>query len=468
MNRSCERITTEAGVEEQMSIGISNDIRAVVPTMPYRNTTAMVDWLCDALGFQKQVIVKGEDEKIKHAELAFGESMIMVVGVQDSPFEKLVVHPDQVGGVETQTCYLIVADVEAHFARAKAKGAEIIFAVRVENHGGRGYACRDPEGHMWMFGTYDPRRSLFPKRAPDPGAPRKRASVLPLLFSALTLASVVLAVWSYSEMRRTTLVLDRITGLSGAPPAGSDGLGQPEGPARHTVGSEARDLATKLIEIQAAKERAEQSAKDLAARLAQERHARENAAQSAKEGQELLARELRANENLSQVAKLAKDQLDQERVARLAAEKLAKDASDQLDRLRLAKGATYRTAKEGTDKCEQERTSRALAERNAQDAMDHLSRERNARAAAELAANELRNQLVSIGTEPQERISELRNRIEAEHRAKGIVERAAKEMQQELAQEKHSRDFSRARPEADAAKATADSIMLVLSHRSAM
>ena len=291
-----------------------------------------------------------------------------------------------------------------------------------------------------MFGTYDPRRSLFPKRAPDPGAPRKRASVLPLLFSALTLASVVLAVWSYSEMRRTTLVLDRITGLSGVPPAGSEGLGQPEGPARHTVGSEARDLTTKLIEIQAAKERAEQSAKDLAARLAQERQSRENAAQSAKEVQELLARELRANENLSQVAKLAKDQFGQERVARLAAEKLAKDASDQLDRLRLAKGTTDRTAKEGTDKCEQERTSRALAERNAQDAMDHLSRERNARAAAELAANELRNQLVSIGTEPLERISELRNRIEAEHRAKEIVEREAKEMQQELAQEKHSRD----------------------------
>ena len=86
MNRSFERITTEAGVEEQMSVGISNDIRAVVPTMPYRNTTAMVDWLCDALGFQKQVIVKGEDEKIKHAELTFGESMIMVVGVQELSF----------------------------------------------------------------------------------------------------------------------------------------------------------------------------------------------------------------------------------------------------------------------------------------------------------------------------------------------------------------------------------------------
>src|SRR6516164_5285115 len=140
-----------------------DDIRAVVPTMPYHNTVAMVEWLCDAFGFQRRFIVKGEDGAIKHAELTFGESMIMVVPVQDTPFEKLVVHPNQLGGVETQTCYLVVNDVDAHYAKAKAKGAEIIFGVRVEDRGGRGYACRDPEGHMWMFGTYDPRRDLFPR-----------------------------------------------------------------------------------------------------------------------------------------------------------------------------------------------------------------------------------------------------------------------------------------------------------------
>ncbi|HZF33304.1 MAG TPA: glyoxalase, partial [Candidatus Angelobacter sp.] len=25
-----------------------------------------------------------------------------------------------------------------------------------EDYGGRGYSCRDPEGHLWNFGTYDP------------------------------------------------------------------------------------------------------------------------------------------------------------------------------------------------------------------------------------------------------------------------------------------------------------------------
>ena len=29
-------------------------------------------------------------------------------------------------------------------------------AVYAEDYGGRGYACRDPEGHTWWFGTYDP------------------------------------------------------------------------------------------------------------------------------------------------------------------------------------------------------------------------------------------------------------------------------------------------------------------------
>ena len=72
--------------------------------------------------------------------------------------------------------------------------------------------------------------------------------------------------------------------------------------------------------------------------------------------------------------------------------------------------------------------------------MDQITRERNARAVAELAANELRNQLESIGSEPQKRISDLRNRIDVERRANGVVNRAVKDFQQQLAQEKHSRD----------------------------
>lgn len=40
--------------------------------------------------------------------------------------------------------------------RAVAGGAEIVIALKDEDHGGRAFFCRDPEGHLWNVGTYDP------------------------------------------------------------------------------------------------------------------------------------------------------------------------------------------------------------------------------------------------------------------------------------------------------------------------
>src|SRR5262249_40524522 len=126
--------------------------RAVVPIMPYRNAMAMVDWLSEAYGFEKQRVVKGESGEIKRAELAFGDSVCMVVPVQEAPLQRLVVPPDQIGGVETQTCYLVVPDIEAHYAKARARGAEIVSGIQVKDRDDRSYTSRDPEGHIWMFG----------------------------------------------------------------------------------------------------------------------------------------------------------------------------------------------------------------------------------------------------------------------------------------------------------------------------
>src|SRR5262245_55618650 len=357
---------TEVSIEKQVSISMSNRTQAIVPTIPYRNTAAMVEWLCDTFDFRKRLIVKDEHGEVKHAELTFGESMIMVGAVEHSPFERLVIHPDQIGGVETQTCYLIVDDVEAHYAKVKAKNAEIIFGVRVENCGGQGYACGDPEGHLWMFGTYDPRQEqpARPRSVPiqigssQIGSSKKK-SLLPLVLSGLVLASTAVALWSYSEMRRQTLLLDRVTSMTGTPPSH-------DGTARPAVEQEAKGLAASLIEIKAAKDSADQSAKDLAAQLARERAARDRAVQIRKEAQELLAQELRAKELLHRAAEQVKEQLGRERVAREAAERLAKDATDQLDHLRFAKAAAERTA----EKCEQ--GPRSLADRSSLDAKDQL------------------------------------------------------------------------------------------------
>jgi len=82
-----------------------------------------------------------------------GKRVMLVAG--DDEFGRLQRAPADVGPT-TQSPYIIVADADAHYARAKAAGAQIVLEIKDEDYGGRGYSCRDPQGHLWNFGTYDP------------------------------------------------------------------------------------------------------------------------------------------------------------------------------------------------------------------------------------------------------------------------------------------------------------------------
>lgn len=128
----------------------------VIPTLRYRDAAAAIDWLCNAFGFERHLVVPGEGDTIAHAQLTCGNGMIMLGTAGDDEFGKLQKTPAEVGGVGTQSPYVIVPDADAHYARAKAAGADIVYDIRDEDYGGRGYSCRDPEGHLWNFGTYDP------------------------------------------------------------------------------------------------------------------------------------------------------------------------------------------------------------------------------------------------------------------------------------------------------------------------
>jgi uncharacterized glyoxalase superfamily protein PhnB len=127
----------------------------VIPCLRYRDAPAAIEWLCRAFGFEKHLVVPGEGNTIAHAQLRVGHGMIMLASTRDDEFGRLMKHPKDVGG-QTQSSYLVVADADAHYHRAKAAGAEIVMDIKDEDYGGRGYNCRDPEGYLWSFGTYDP------------------------------------------------------------------------------------------------------------------------------------------------------------------------------------------------------------------------------------------------------------------------------------------------------------------------
>jgi uncharacterized glyoxalase superfamily protein PhnB len=128
----------------------------VIPSLRYRDGPAAIEWLCHTFGFEKHLVVPGDDGTIVHAQLSFGNGMIMLGSISDTEFGRLMKQPDEIGGCETQTSYLIVVDADAAYARAKSAGAEIVFDIKDEDHGGRSFSCRDLEGHLWNFGTYNP------------------------------------------------------------------------------------------------------------------------------------------------------------------------------------------------------------------------------------------------------------------------------------------------------------------------
>lgn len=129
---------------------------AVIPCLRYRNAPAAIEWLCQNFGFEKRLVVPNEDGTIAHAQLGFGNGMIMLGSVVDSEFGRLMKQPDEIGGAETQSAYLVVSDADAIYERAKAAGAEIVMEIKDEDYGGRGFSCRDLEGRLWSIGTYDP------------------------------------------------------------------------------------------------------------------------------------------------------------------------------------------------------------------------------------------------------------------------------------------------------------------------
>lgn len=126
----------------------------IIPAIRYKNAPAALDWLCEAFGFERRLVVPGEPGTIAHAQLTLGNGMIMVSSVSDDEFGNRTMAP--VDGRVTQSPYVIVADVDAHYKQAKAAGAEIVLEISDQPHNQRMYSARDPEGHLWNFGRYDP------------------------------------------------------------------------------------------------------------------------------------------------------------------------------------------------------------------------------------------------------------------------------------------------------------------------
>jgi uncharacterized glyoxalase superfamily protein PhnB len=141
----------------EQDVTMKNHAKAVIPALRYRDALAAIDWLTRAFGFEKQAVYMGPGNTVAHAQLTFGNGMIMLGSIDNSSqYGKLIAQPGEIGHRETQSPYLVVPDADAIYATAKAAGATMLLDIKDMDYGGRAFTCSDLEGHIWNIGTYDP------------------------------------------------------------------------------------------------------------------------------------------------------------------------------------------------------------------------------------------------------------------------------------------------------------------------
>ena len=138
-------------------------IVSLIPSLRYGDAAKAIDWLCDAFNFERHLVVPGEGGAIAHAQLRFGNGMLMLGsggshegGDNERPFDKRVQPLANIEEVRPSSIYMIVDDVDAHCTRARAAGAEIIMEPEDVEYWSRSYTCCDLEGNVFTFGGYDP------------------------------------------------------------------------------------------------------------------------------------------------------------------------------------------------------------------------------------------------------------------------------------------------------------------------
>jgi PhnB protein len=120
----------------------------VTPYLYYKDSAAALDFLTSAFGFTEKVRMADENGRVTHAEVAFGDGVVMF----GSPGEDYK-SPQELGGA-TQLVYVYVDDVDTHFEHAKSAGATVVREPEDQFYGDRSYVVTDPEGHEWSFATH--------------------------------------------------------------------------------------------------------------------------------------------------------------------------------------------------------------------------------------------------------------------------------------------------------------------------
>jgi uncharacterized glyoxalase superfamily protein PhnB len=128
---------------------MTQTFRGLVSAVFYQDPLTALDWLEQAFGFERSMVITDADGSLAHAEMKYAGGYLMVGGLGWSDFPA---SPKGLGGKTTQTVHVQLTDgLDVHCAHARGAGAVILREPSDEFYGDRVYSARDPEGHVWTF-----------------------------------------------------------------------------------------------------------------------------------------------------------------------------------------------------------------------------------------------------------------------------------------------------------------------------
>lgn len=127
----------------------STTLPSVTPALPYLDAPAAIRFLTEIFGLRATLVVPAHDGSILHAELQWRNGFVFVESAEA---------PDVPGIGMATTCLVLESGVavDEHHERVVAAGVEIVNPLGDTPFGSHQYAACDPEGNVWVFGTYQP------------------------------------------------------------------------------------------------------------------------------------------------------------------------------------------------------------------------------------------------------------------------------------------------------------------------
>jgi PhnB protein len=123
---------------------------SLTPYLIVRDTARAIDFYRIVFGAEPRMQLAGPGGRIGHAELAIGDSLIMLA--DESP-EHGAVAPkrDQAGPI---SLHLYVDEADAVLRAAQAAGAKLVRPIETKFYGDRSATIADPFGHIWHISTH--------------------------------------------------------------------------------------------------------------------------------------------------------------------------------------------------------------------------------------------------------------------------------------------------------------------------